>query len=503
MKILNHSFCLVSVLFFSLLSINNFGQTNSLSGEVKEFTQYLDKEVPSLMRVYNVPGASFALIKYGEIVWVKSFGYRDKAKELKTDINTVYQAASNTKTITAIAIMRLCEEGKIDLDDPVEKYLTRWHLAQTGFDNDKVTIRRILSHTAGLSREGYPSVLPSKEIPPVEEILTGKNKDEPDVRVIIEPGTRFMYSGGGFTLLQLVIEEITGEKYTDFIKKEILIPLGINQNTDFNLTPKIEHLVATGYDSEGKPYEYYYFIESDACGSLSTNIMDFSKIVQTYITNNEILNDSNRIVKAKTLESMYTPIAKIQGIIGADSVGLSFFMETLDNGVKIISHGGSNRGFKSNFWIDPRSGDGLVVLTNSRNGEAFYTNVLSDWTKWEFGAIPAHIKTLNRVSLIIASLGAFLNLIFIIFIFVFIRQCTRKRRKFVYTTKVKSASNQIIRTFLYIILPTSAIGFWMTQMHADLNSFDPIRGYWVSIGFVLCCTILILNGLFYRVKKTK
>lgn len=503
MKKLNYSFCLVSVLFFSLLSINNSGQKNSLSGEVKEFTEYLDKEVPGLMCVYNVPGASFALIKYGEIVWVKSFGYRDKAKELKTDINTVYQAASNTKTITAIAIMRLYEEGKIDLDAPVEKYLTRWHLAQTVFDNDKVTIRRILSHTAGLSREGYPGVLPTKEIPPVEEILTGKNKDEPDVRVIIEPGTRFMYSGGGFTLLQLVIEEITGEKYTNFIKKEILIPLGINQNTDFNLTPKIEHLAATGYNAEGKPNEYYYFIESDACGSLSTNIMDFSKIVQTYITNNEILNDSNRIVKAETLESMYTPIAKIQGIIGADSVGLSFFMETLDNGVKIISHGGSNRGFKSNFWIDPRSGDGLVVLTNSSNGEAFYSNVLSEWTKWEFGAIPAHIQALNKVSFIIASLGAFLNLIFIFFVFVFIWQCIRKRRKFVYMTKVKSASKKIIRTLLYIILPAGAIVFWMTQMHADLDSYDPLRGYWVSIGVVLCCTIMILNGLFYRVKKNK
>ncbi len=384
---------------------------------------------------------------------------------------------------------------------PVEKYLTRWHLAQTGFDNNKVTIRRILSHTAGLSREGYPGVVPTEEIPPVEEILTGKNKDKPDVRVIIEPGTRFKYSGGGFTLLQLVIEEITGEKYTDFIKKEILIPLGINQNTDFNLTPKIEHLAATGYNSKGEPNDCYYFIEPDACGSLSTNVVDFSKIVQTYITNTEILNNSNRIVTAKTLELMYTPIAKIEGIIGADSVGLSFFMETLDNGVKIISHGGSNKGYKSNFWLDPKSGDGLVVFTNSSNGEAFYSNILYKWSKWEFGAIPAHIKALNKKFLIIASLGVFLNLLFLILVFGFIWQCIQRRRKFVYISKQKSVSKKVIRATLSIILPACAIVVWMTRMHANLDSFDPIRGYWVSIGVVLCCIVLILNGLFYKTKK--
>lgn len=501
MKKVDYAFRLVSVLVFSVLSINNFGQRSSINGEVNEFTEYLDNEVPGLMLAYNVPGASIALIKHGEIVWAKGYGYRDQAKGLKTDVNTVYQAASNTKTITAIAIMKLYEEGKIELDAPVEKYLTRWHLAQTGFDNDKVTIRRILSHTAGLSREGYPGVIPAEEVPPVEEILTGKNEDEPDVRVIIEPGTRFMYSGGGFALLQLVIEEITGEKYRDYIKKEILIPLGINENTDFNLTPKIEHLVATGYNLEGKPNEYYYFIESDACGSLSTNVVDFSKIVQTYITNAEILNDSSRIVKAKTLESMYTPIAKIQGIIGADSVGLSFFMETLDNGVKIISHGGSNRGYKSNFWLDPESGDGLVVFTNSSKGEAFYSNVLFEWTKWEFGAIPAHLEALRKVSFIIASLGAFLNLLFVFFAIIFIRQSVQKRRRFLYTASVKSDSRIVTRTLFYIVLPASAIVFWMTQMHEDLDSFDPFRGHWVSIGVVLCCTILILNGLFYRVRK--
>lgn len=500
MKRTNHFISVVSALIFLLLSITSFGQKYGSPSEVKEFTDYLDNKVPGLLRAFNVPGASFALIRHGEIAWAKGFGYRDREKNLKTDIYTVYQAASNTKTITAVAIMKLFEEGKIDLDVPVEKYLTRWHLAQTGFDNDKVTIRRILSHTAGLSREGYSGVLPSKDIPPLEEILTGKNKDEPDVRVIIEPGTRFMYSGGGFTLLQLVIEEITGEKYTDFIKKEILIPLGINQNTDFNLTPKIEHLAATGYNSNGEPNEYYYFMESDACGSLSTNVMDFSKVVQTYITNNEILNDSNRIVKATTLGYMYTPIAKIHSIIGADSVGLGFFMETLDNGVKIISHGGSNRGFKSNFWIDPENGNGLVVFTNSSNGEKLYSKVLYEWTKWEFGAIPDHIRALNKSLYIIASLGVVLNLTFICFIIVFIWQCVRKRRRSVFKSKEKSVSKKITRALLYIVLPSGVITFWMTQLHAELDSFDPIRGYWVSTGVVLCCAIMILHGLFYRVK---
>jgi len=119
--LVNCFFCLVSVLIFLSLTIDGISQNNGLSDDVREFVEYLEKDVPRLMRAYKVPGASFSLIKRGRIVWAKGFGYKNKEKELKTDINTVYQAASNTKTITAVAIMKLYEEGKIDLDAPCRK----------------------------------------------------------------------------------------------------------------------------------------------------------------------------------------------------------------------------------------------------------------------------------------------------------------------------------------------------------------------------------------------
>ena len=128
------------------------------------------------------------------------------------DGDTVFQAASISKTLTAWGVMRLVEQGALELDAPVGRYLTRWQLPPSPYNHDGVTIRRLLSHTAGLSLHGYPGIAPEQPLPTLEESLSGGHPGAEDVRVVSEPGTTYAYSGGGYTLLQLVVEEVTGEK---------------------------------------------------------------------------------------------------------------------------------------------------------------------------------------------------------------------------------------------------------------------------------------------------
>jgi CubicO group peptidase (beta-lactamase class C family) len=163
------------------------------------------------MEKYRVPGTAASLVRNGEVVWSEGYGLADRDRGVPVTADTVFQVASISKAVTSWGVMRLVESGQLELDAPVEQYLTRWHLPPSNYDASGVTIRRLLSHSAGLSVMGYPGLRPEIQLPSLEESLSGNNGGAGEVRIIMEPGTQFSYSGGGFTLLQLIIEEVTGE----------------------------------------------------------------------------------------------------------------------------------------------------------------------------------------------------------------------------------------------------------------------------------------------------
>ena len=136
---------------------------------------------------------------------------------------TGFNIDSISKTIAAWGVMKLVEEGKIDLDAPAENYITRWKLPESDFDSKKVTVRRLLSHTAGLSLHGYPGWTANDRLSTIEESLDGRNNGPGRVEMIIKPGTKWKYSGGGYTILQLIVEEVTGQKFEDYMQTQVLI----------------------------------------------------------------------------------------------------------------------------------------------------------------------------------------------------------------------------------------------------------------------------------------
>ncbi|MGA9238153.1 serine hydrolase domain-containing protein, partial [Robiginitalea sp.] len=287
---------LLTLLFsFSLAAQNE-------SKEIEQFTYELDQRIPELLHDFLVPGAAIALIENGEIILQKGYGYSNIDKGTLVTPTTGFNIGSISKTFAAWGVMKLVQEGKIDLDAPAENYLTRWHFPDSEFDADKVTLRRLLSHTAGLSLHGYPGWSPKDELPSIEESLNGKNNGPGRVEIIMEPGTKWKYSGGGFTVLQLIIEEVTGEKFEDYMQANILNPLGMTHSS-FTIDDKILEASALEYNEFGEVIDFELFTAQAAAG-LHTTIKDFTKFALAGLYKKPNNNEYQQVLSVANLQDM-------------------------------------------------------------------------------------------------------------------------------------------------------------------------------------------------------
>ncbi len=359
------------------------------SEKTSEFINYIEKEIPKYLQQHNAPGMAVALIENGEVVYEKGFGFQDAEKKRPVDSKTGFNIGSISKTVAAWAVMTLVEEGRVDLDAPISKYVTRWTLPPSEFDPDGVTIARLLSHTAGLSLHGYPGFPPNATLPSLEASLSGAiNEDSPGVTQIMEPGTKWKYSGGGYTLLQLMIEEVTGQSFEDYARDRVLKPLGLN-NTDYHLSADLLSQASDAHNLFGKKVDYIRFTAQAAAGC-QTNIHDFALFAAASMKGPNNEPPGRGVLKPETLKKMMEP-----QLDGKAPSGLGYF--TPRRNLKIRGHGGDNTGWHANFEVAPDLGYGIVILTNSDGGA-----VVRDWLtcQWE-----ASIGVVNERGCKLYSLG--------------------------------------------------------------------------------------------------
>jgi CubicO group peptidase (beta-lactamase class C family) len=322
---------------------------------------------------FVIPGTAVAIIENGEIVLQKGYGYADVKNQIKISAQTGFNIASISKTVTAWGVMKLVEQGKLNLDSPAESYLTRWNLPESEYSTKKVTIRRLLSHTAGLSLHGYPGYAPKDTLPTLEESLSGSTNGSGDVRLIMEPGTYYQYSGGGFTLLQLIIEEVTGISFENYMEKEILLPLKMT-NSSFTIDQRILKNSSAEHNAFGEKIDFELFTAKAAAG-FQTTIEDLSKFALACLDTN---NSYQQVLKSSTLKQMATDEGAAKG-----RYGLGFSVEYFNgNEVKIIGHNGSNDGWQAALRLNQKTGDGIIILTNSANGRDLIAQVYCDWMDW-------------------------------------------------------------------------------------------------------------------------
>ncbi len=317
------------------------------------------------MKFYNVKGVSIAVIKDFKINWAKGYGWADSAQNRMVDTKTMFQAASISKSLNALGVLKLAQERNLDLTADINTYLKSWKFPYDSVSKGKkVSLLNLLSHTGGVNVSGFDGYSKTDSLPSIIQILNGQSPSNSDaVRSIFEPGLNYKYSGGGTTISQLIIEDITGVKYSDYMIKNILTPLGMKNS--FYTRPKSENKlqnISTGYYNGKEVRNKYLIYPEQAAAGLWTNPTELSKFIIEMQTS--FLGESNKILTQKNTELMLTPYID-------SSAALGVFIENKE-GVKYFQHGGVNEGFTSLYVGSFENGNGAVVMCNSTDKTILY-----------------------------------------------------------------------------------------------------------------------------------
>jgi len=289
--------------------INNLQVQTSCNDKFREST------LIERMTELNIPGISITVIDDGVIDWTRGFGVKKFGNMHPIDDNSMFLAGSVSKPIFALTVMKLKEKGLIDLDRDVNKYLTSWKVPKIGNWQPTITLRQILSHTAGLTVHGFLGYLKSEKIPTIQEILTGKMPaNSQKVVVNILPGTQFKYSGGGTTIAQLAIEDYFDKPLYKIVEDELFIPLKLKNSTYKQIIPasKQKQLV-TGHPYKNQPIigGHHIYPEMAAAGLWSTTA-DLAKItieIQKAIKGDSLFIKKKRLRKCLLLQNSHLIIA--------------------------------------------------------------------------------------------------------------------------------------------------------------------------------------------------
>jgi CubicO group peptidase (beta-lactamase class C family) len=362
-----------------LLSFNSFAQNVSdkiklLETNLNHWDKSRNKKssLKERMSFYNANAVSIAVIKDYKIEWVKAYGFADVSEKRSATAETLFQAASISKSINSLGILKLVEQGKLRLDNDINNYLKNWKFPYDSISKGKkITMENLLNHKAGLSVNGFGGYEKEQKLPTITQILNGeKPANTPAVRSIFEPNLEFKYSGGGTTISQLILENTTNEKYEDYMLKNVLIPLEM-KSSFFNQPPlkDKENSLATAYingkEVEGK---YHIYPEQAAAGLWTTPTDLAHYIIETQLS---LLGESNKIL---TKEMSLQRLENNLGVFTQDYKGIKYF-----------GHSGGNYGFVCHYVGSLENGNGIAVMTNGNNINLVYeiVNSIASINNWE------------------------------------------------------------------------------------------------------------------------
>jgi CubicO group peptidase (beta-lactamase class C family) len=370
--------CAIWSMLVATVALQGWWTPLATRGDARAFMAAAGERV----KAAGVGNCAVALIEGGRIFDSYFYSAGDPV-----DDGTLFQMASVSKWVTSWGIMSLVRQGRLELDAPVSRYLTRWQLPPSEFDNDGVTVRRLLSHTAGLTDGlGYLGFVPGTRAQSLEDSLTYAADRMPGVdghvRVGSTPGSRWQYSGGGFALLQLIIEEVTHDQFAHFMQKTVLDPLGMTSST-FDEDAAMARGVATSYGEHLVPATHYHFA-SPAAASLYSNLTDMARFVVAHLPNEGDVPPGRGVLPPETLVDMRAPTARM---FGADIWGLGTMLYaksgTSDH---VFGHDGENYPAISHaVRIDPVARSGIVILSSGSDG--FAMRLAADWVYWKTGNV--------------------------------------------------------------------------------------------------------------------
>jgi CubicO group peptidase (beta-lactamase class C family) len=325
-------------------------------------------KIADRMAYYKTPGVSVVVINNGKIEWVKAYGVVEAGGSEPVSPATLFQAASISKPVAAMGALALVEQGKLSLDEDVNGRLKSWKVPDSDFTKEqKVTLRRLVTHSAGLTVHGFRGYAADEPTPTLAQALDGqKPANSAAIRVDILPSSRWRYSGGGYNVMQQLMIDVTGKQFPELMRELVLDKIGMNHSTYEQPLPKaMAAQAAIGHRASGAAVKgkWHTYPEMAAAGLWTT---PFDLALFAIELQKSKVGKSNKVLSQAMTNQMLTKQIENWGLgisIGGDGKAASF------------SHGGANEGFRCNMFAYAETGQGAVVMTNSDAGGALASEI--------------------------------------------------------------------------------------------------------------------------------
>ena len=317
-----------------------------------------------MMERYGVPGVSIAVIKDFEIHWAKGYGIADVETGAQVNTETLFQAASISKPVAAMAVLKAVQDELFSMDDDINTILKSWQLPESPFTKDQpVTPRMLTSHIAGLGDGfGFPGYKPTDPIPTPIQILNGdKPSNVGPVPFARSPMTAFHYSGGGVTMMQLALTDAVGKPFQDILQKEVLDPIGMTESTfEQPLPPERDKNATRAHNGSGQAMDAKWHVYPEfAAAGLWTTPSDLAKFAIE--VQKSLRDEANHVISQTMIKEMLSPVG-----IGNFAVGFEIAKQGQG---WYFSHGGGNWGFRCLLSAHKVKGYGFAIMTNSDSGD--------------------------------------------------------------------------------------------------------------------------------------
>jgi CubicO group peptidase (beta-lactamase class C family) len=342
-----------------------FAEPDVARGDRASIIDHLDSHLEEVAADRSLGSATLAVIEGDEIVFSRGYGSATAEQGAAVDAEaSLFQVGSVSKAVTAVGAMKLVQNGRIRLDDPVVRYMKRWRFGDDAALAQNVTLRHLLSHTGGVQDPpGYVGFAPGERFQPLEEYLSG-------VRLSRRPGTEFVYGNSASAIVQLLIEDITGRSFSEYMRDEVLLPLGMTSST-YDLDTAINRLVPA-FDHDVQPQAPRRH-SAVAAVALYTNAKDLARFAQSFGRENSVLTEESKNLMMRPAEATH----------GGWGLGLALFTSN-DTGGYIIGHdGGAQPAWGAMVRFNPETGNGMTATISGGRGAA--NQMAHDWVYWETG----------------------------------------------------------------------------------------------------------------------
>lgn len=342
------------------------------TGKIAEITEsekyYGGLTLAEKLEKNNIPAISIAIIENYQISGVFAYGVKNKETKEKVTADTLFQAASISKSVFAVAVMRLVEKGTLDLDTDITEYLIDYKLPTYDGKEHKITLRQLLSHNAGLNIPGFDGYRINKKIPTIENVLNGaRPANSAKLKLVKAPETGFQYSSGGYILAQKIVTDVCSREFTEIMNESVLSPFAMTSSTYLQPLPddRLKE-IAHGYNAKNRHLPGgYHIIPELAAGGLWTTPSDLARFGIEVM---KAVKGESTLLEKKSAEQMLETTYVKHGY------GLGFQLGSSSKG-KTFGHDGHNYGYLSKMQFCPAEGSGIVIMQNSDGSDAVLNEV--------------------------------------------------------------------------------------------------------------------------------